>query len=209
MLASKQSKKVRGSFPEESDSLAIQSGLIDWREFTGTQGVVKIADAKAHGIGYLMAPKIRSTNNDDSWIDEFWESVLQNDRMMIGWVNHCCMGPVSEAYSVVDAGTRRGCVGGYSTNTKSRGLHTNAYRKRLFTLLYGLVQLQNRTENLPWAKVRVFSESRMREIGQSGFDETGNRTKPNRTEVSRRKPRRISTGKTTATTPCSRLYSRD
>jgi hypothetical protein len=50
MLASKQSKKVRGSFPEESDSLAIQSGLIDWREFTGTQGVVKIADAKAHGI---------------------------------------------------------------------------------------------------------------------------------------------------------------
>ena len=142
VVASKTDKEIRGSFPEESDALAIQNGLIDQREFTsvpvlshnavkdisdkfaslnpysftgtilkvedvnhvdddpkkpfrvlhgyaisakryclftGTQGLVKIIDAKAHGIGYLMAPKARSRNNDDSWIDEFWESVLQNE----------------------------------------------------------------------------------------------------------------------------------
>jgi hypothetical protein len=45
--------------------------------FTGTHGLVKTIDAKAHGIGYLMAPKARS--DDDSWIDQFWESVLQNE----------------------------------------------------------------------------------------------------------------------------------
>jgi hypothetical protein len=36
-------------------------------------------DAKAHGIGYLMAPKSRSRKGEDDWIEEFWEKVLQNE----------------------------------------------------------------------------------------------------------------------------------
>ena len=48
--------------------------------FTGTRGTVKIVDAKAHGIGYLMPPKRRSDeSNEKDWIEEFWECVLQNE----------------------------------------------------------------------------------------------------------------------------------
>lgn len=49
--------------------------------FTGMRGTVNIIDAKAHGIGYLMPPKIRDRKNDEDhdWIEEFWESVLQNE----------------------------------------------------------------------------------------------------------------------------------
>jgi hypothetical protein len=48
--------------------------------FTGTRGTVEIVDAKAHGIGYLVPPKMRNSKNDeDDWIDEFWEGVLQNE----------------------------------------------------------------------------------------------------------------------------------
>jgi hypothetical protein len=47
--------------------------------FTGTRGTVKIVDAKAHGIGYLMPPKVRNNKNEEDWVNEFWESVLQNE----------------------------------------------------------------------------------------------------------------------------------
>jgi hypothetical protein len=143
VVASKESGKVRGAFPEEHDDLAIKNGLVDKREFapvpvlahdtvrriserfaslnpykfggtilkvedvnhededsrkplrvvqgyaisakryclfTGTRGTVNIVDAKAHGIGYLMPPKMRNSKNDeDDWIEEFWEGVLQNE----------------------------------------------------------------------------------------------------------------------------------
>src|ERR1700674_5866381 len=46
------------------------------------------------------------------------------NRMMIGWANYFCLGPVSKAYSAVDMHATEGCVGGYATNTKSRGRAT-------------------------------------------------------------------------------------
>lgn len=49
--------------------------------FTGTHGTVKIVDAKAHGIGYLMAPKRRGHKDHGDWIEEFWECVLQNEQI--------------------------------------------------------------------------------------------------------------------------------
>ena len=57
--------------------------------FTGTRGAVNIVDAKAHGIGYLMPPKSRTTNDDDQgdWIDEFWESVLPNEGVSFSGFN--------------------------------------------------------------------------------------------------------------------------
>src|ERR1035437_5981069 len=89
-----------------------------------------------------------------------------------------------------------GCVDGYATNTKSRGRHTNAFRKRLFTLCMAWSSDHTEPRTFRGRKREAFpragcgkSASPVRGAG------TGNRTKPNRTEVARRKPRRISTGR--------------
>src|SRR5205807_281331 len=44
--------------------------------FRYVRGVLIIEDAKGHGLGYLMSPKIRKTDEDD-WIKEAWGYVLQ------------------------------------------------------------------------------------------------------------------------------------
>ena len=73
--------------------------------------------------------------SDETGRDKVWQDsktvVARLNRMMIGWANYFCLGPVSKAYSAVDCMPTEGCVGGYATNTKSRGRHTNVFRRRL------------------------------------------------------------------------------
>ena len=94
--------------------------------------------------------------------------VTKLNRTMCGWANYFCLGPVSTAYRAVD---------GYATMRLRQWLRTkhklSGRANGMFpdTHLYGdlgLVRLDKRTRNFPWAKVCVFSESRMREIRLSG-----------------------------------------
>jgi len=72
------------------------------------------------------------TGRDTVWQDS--KTIVENlNRMMIGWANYFCLGPVSKAYSAVDAHARRRLRRWLSPNTMSRDRHTSVFRKRLFT----------------------------------------------------------------------------
>jgi hypothetical protein len=67
--------------------------------------------------------------------------VAELNRMMVGWANYFCLGPVSKAYATVDC--RKHKVPGRGTSR----FHDEYLRQEL-----GLVRLGERTRNFPWAK---------------------------------------------------------
>jgi hypothetical protein len=50
--------------------------------FEHVRGSLIIRDAKGHGLGYLMAPKVQNTDEDD-WIKEAWGYVLQIEGIKV------------------------------------------------------------------------------------------------------------------------------
>ena len=74
------------------------------------------------------------------------------NRVLVGWGNYFCLGPVSPAYRAVDAHAR------YRLRQWSCRKHKRRPRRSLYssdTYLYdtlGLVCLPLQTRNLPWAK---------------------------------------------------------
>jgi RNA-directed DNA polymerase len=94
--------------------------------------------------------------------------VTKLNRTMGGWANYFCLGPVSTAYRAVDSYAKMRLRLWLRTKHKLSGRANGMFPD---THLYGdlgLVRLDKRTRNFPWAKVCVFSESRMREIRLSG-----------------------------------------
>lgn len=74
------------------------------------------------------------------------------NRLLVGWGNYFCLGPVSKAYGAVDAHTRhrlrQWLCGKHKVGHKGTARYPDEY-------LYGqldLVRLSQRTRNLPWAK---------------------------------------------------------
>src|SRR6202008_2450105 len=94
--------------------------------------------------------------------------------MMIGWANYFCLGPVSKAYSAVDLHARRRLRRWLCDKHKEPRPGYKRFPEASLNSVYGLVQLPHRTAKLPLAKALGFSESRMREICQSG-SMSGNR----------------------------------
>lgn len=81
------------------------------------------------------------------------ELVRALNRKLVGWSNYFCLGPVSPAYRAVDQHTR------YRLRQWLRRKHQGQSRPGMMqfpdTYLYetlGLVRLERRTRNLPWAK---------------------------------------------------------
>jgi group II intron reverse transcriptase/maturase len=81
------------------------------------------------------------------------ERVAKLNRMIIGWANYFCLGPVSKAYRVVDAHTRYRLRQWLRAKHKVRGAGTGQFPDEYLYKTLGLVRLEQRTGNFPWAKV--------------------------------------------------------
>ena len=94
--------------------------------------------------------------SDETGRDKVWQVsktvVDRLNRMMIGWANYFCLGPVSKAYSAVDVHARWRLRRWLCDKHKEpRPAYKRSPEASLHSV-YGLVQLPHRTANLPWAK---------------------------------------------------------
>ena len=90
------------------------------------------------------------------------------NRMMTGWANYFCLGPVSKAYRAVEQHARRGCASGCAPSTKCRGRRPSGIRKRPCMMSWVLSALPRGPRAFRGRHREPFSESRMREMRLSG-----------------------------------------
>jgi RNA-directed DNA polymerase len=77
--------------------------------------------------------------------------VAKLNRMMIGWANYFCLGPVSRAYRAVERHACHRLRQWLCAKHKQRGSGTKRYSDEILFGELGLVRLTARTRSLPWA----------------------------------------------------------
>jgi RNA-directed DNA polymerase len=78
--------------------------------------------------------------------------VAKLNRMLIGWANYFCLGPVSKAYRAVDQHAKMRLRRWLRTKHKVLGRANDVFPDRHLYGALGLVRLDLRTRNFPWAK---------------------------------------------------------
>jgi group II intron reverse transcriptase/maturase len=78
--------------------------------------------------------------------------VVRLNRVLVGWGNYFCLGPVSKAYATVDAHTRHRLRWWLCAKHKWPGRGTSQYSDESLYDTLGLARLSPRTRNFPWAK---------------------------------------------------------
>lgn len=78
--------------------------------------------------------------------------VAQLNRMMSGWANYFCLGPVSTAYRAVDSYAKTRLRLWLRTKHKLSGRANGRFPDTYLYGALGLVRLDRRTRNFPWAK---------------------------------------------------------
>jgi len=73
------------------------------------------------------------------------------NRMLNGWANYFCLGPVSNAYRAVERHTRRRLRQWLCAKYKVRGMGTRRFSDAHLHDVLGLVRLTTRTRSFPWA----------------------------------------------------------
>jgi RNA-directed DNA polymerase len=73
------------------------------------------------------------------------------NRLVIGWANYFCLGPVSKAYRAVERHTRRRLRQWLCAKHQVPGAGTARYPNDALHEEFGLVRLSERTASLPWA----------------------------------------------------------
>jgi len=76
----------------------------------------------------------------------------QINRVLVGWSNYFCLGPVSKAYRAVDHHTRNRLRQWLRKKHKLKGRATSHFPDDHLHQRLGLVSLQQRTRCFPWAK---------------------------------------------------------
>ena len=80
------------------------------------------------------------------------ETVIKTlNRMMIGWANYFCLGPVSKAYRAIEEHARKRLRQWLHAKHKLRTSATKIYPDAVLHEVLGLVQLTTRTGSVPWA----------------------------------------------------------
>src|SRR6266480_2764698 len=94
--------------------------------------------------------------SDETGRDKVWQDsktiVARLNRMLIGWANYFCLGPVSKAYSVVDTHARRRLRRWLCDKHNEPRPAYKRFPEASLHSVFGLVQLPHRTANLPWAQ---------------------------------------------------------
>jgi len=73
------------------------------------------------------------------------------NRMMMGWANYFCLGPVSKAYRAVEQHALRRLRQWLCAKHKQPGAGSKRYPDKLLHEKFGLVRLTQRTRSFPWA----------------------------------------------------------
>jgi RNA-directed DNA polymerase len=79
------------------------------------------------------------------------ELVTELNRLLVGWANYFCLGPVSKAYAAVDRHVSRRLRRWLCGKHKVQGKGTSRFPNDYLYQKLGLVQLKGRTRNFPWA----------------------------------------------------------
>jgi len=80
------------------------------------------------------------------------DTVIQTlNRMMVGWANYFCLGPVGTAYRAIERHARRRLRQWLCAKHKLRWPATQQYPEAALHRQLGLVQLSTRTTSFPWA----------------------------------------------------------
>ena len=80
------------------------------------------------------------------------DRVVRLNRLLRGWANYFCLGPVSKAYRAVDAHARYRLRRWLCRKHKVQGQGITRFPDDYLYRTLGLVRLEPRTHNLPWAK---------------------------------------------------------
>lgn len=92
----------------------------------------------------------RETERNKTTLDR--EQVVGTlNHMMVGWANYFCLGPVSKAYRAVEQHARKRLRQWLCAKHKVRWPATKQFPDAVLHQVLGLVQLTQRTRNLPWA----------------------------------------------------------
>ena len=83
---------------------------------------------------------------------ESTDHVARLNRKLVGWANYFCLGPVSKAYRIVDTHTRHRLRQWLCVKHKVPGQGFSRFPDTYLDQRLGLVKLQVRTRNFPWAK---------------------------------------------------------
>lgn len=78
--------------------------------------------------------------------------VVKLNRMLLGWANYFCLGPVSKAYRAVEDHARKRLRRWLCAKHKMRWSSAQQFPDALLHEGYGLVRLTPRTASFPWAK---------------------------------------------------------
>jgi len=78
--------------------------------------------------------------------------VEELNRVLIGWSNYFCLGPVSKAYRAVDAHARKRLRQWLCNKHQQRGRGFSRYPDDYLHGALGLARLTSRPHDLPWAK---------------------------------------------------------
>jgi hypothetical protein len=121
-----------------------------------------IEDSRRRGRVYLgttpskkRVQRICRAISDETGRDTAWQDsktvVDRLNRMLIGWANYFCLGPVSKAYSAVDMHAHRRLRRWLCDKHKEPRPAYQRFPEASLNSVYGLVQLPHRTANHPWA----------------------------------------------------------
>ncbi len=80
------------------------------------------------------------------------DRVVRLNRLLRGWANYFCLGPVSKAYRAIDAHARYRLRRWLCRKHKVQGQGTTRFPDDYLYRTLGLVRLAPRTHSLPWAK---------------------------------------------------------
>ncbi len=74
------------------------------------------------------------------------------NRMMVGWANYFCLGPVSKAYRAIERHARHRLRQWLCAKHQLRGQATKQFSITTLHQVLGLVELTTRTSSFPWAR---------------------------------------------------------
>lgn len=89
---------------------------------------------------------------DPRWLPENPETVVRRlNRLLAGWANYFCLGPVSKAYRAADAHARKRLRHWLRRKHKVRAGATRRWPDSYLEGRLGLIRLTERTRSFPWA----------------------------------------------------------
>ena len=90
--------------------------------------------------------------SDRRWLlRDVEEQVAHLNRMMVGWANYFCQGPVRRPYQTVTGHARRRLRQWLRKKHKQQGPGTSRYPENYLHDELGLVRLRLGDRNVPWA----------------------------------------------------------